>query len=50
MPTGVGAGKAIICIYKVLDYPGLLLIFLSTGVSTVRYGKCMVMANPIYIG
>ena len=54
MPTGVGAGKARIFIYRVRGYPGLPFIFLKfghrgkygkvrygilgTGVSTVRYG------------
>jgi len=38
MPTGVGAGKAKVFIYRVRGYPGLHLIFLKFG-HRGEYGK-----------
>ena len=44
MPTGVGAGKAKICIYRVRGYPGLYLIFLRFG-QRGEYGKVRYSAH-----
>jgi hypothetical protein len=43
MPTGVGAGKAKIFIYRVRDYPGLPLTFLKFG-NRGEYGKVRYMS------